>query len=298
MRALFARRCDGIFDGTVLQEWKRSKRPFYNDVRGVNVVNVFEQEVQLMKSPLLLNCDIGESFGAWSMGRDAEVMPYIDCANIACGFHASDPSTMRKTVALAVANEVCIGAHPGYPDLVGFGRRSMQCSAQEVEDLLLYQIGALDGICRAQGGRVQYVKPHGALYNDMMRDPALLHAVVKAVASYNSDLRLMLMATADNTGAQAIADGLGVPLWFEAFADRTYESTGHLTSRNEPGAVHHDADVVVSQAVALARGEGLSARDGSSLQLSADTLCVHGDNDSAIAAVKRIRQALADLQRV
>ncbi|MBF2937145.1 LamB/YcsF family protein, partial [Pseudomonas aeruginosa] len=146
---------------------------------------------------LLLNCDIGESFGAWSMGLDAEVMPLIDCANIACGFHAGDPGTMRRTVALAVEHGVRIGAHPGYPDLVGFGRRSLACSAQEVEDLLLYQIGALDGLCRAQGERVRYVKPHGALYQDMMRDPAILAAVLRALAAYDRTLPLMLMSTRD-----------------------------------------------------------------------------------------------------
>lgn len=251
-----------------------------------------------MNTPLLLNCDIGESFGAWTMGCDAEVMPYIDCANIACGFHASDPATMRKTVALALANDVRIGAHPAYPDLVGFGRRSMNCSPQEIKDLLLYQIGALEGICRAQGGRVQYVKPHGALYNDMMRDPKLLRAVVKAVAAYGGELRLMLMATRDNAAALALAAEFDVPLWFEAFADRAYDPAGHLVSRSLPGAVHHDTEAVVGQALALARGESLVASDGRPLHLQVDTLCVHGDNAGSIAAVQRIRQALEEPQKV
>ncbi|MBF3031205.1 5-oxoprolinase subunit PxpA, partial [Pseudomonas aeruginosa] len=177
---------------------------------------------------LLLNCDIGESFGAWSMGLDAEVMPLIDCANIACGFHAGDPGTMRRTVALAVEHGVRIGAHPGYPDLVGFGRRSLACSAQEVEDLLLYQIGALDGLCRAQGERVRYVKPHGALYQDMMRDPAILAAVLRALAAYDRTLPLMLMSTRDNTAARALGEAHGIELWFEAFADRAYDGAGYL----------------------------------------------------------------------
>lgn len=244
---------------------------------------------------LLLNCDIGESFGAWTMGLDAEVMPYIDCANIACGFHAGDPSVMRKTVALALSHEVTIGAHPAYPDLVGFGRRSMACSAQEIQDLLHYQIGALDGICRAQGGKVSYVKPHGAMYNDMMANPAQLRAVIEAIARYNADLPLMLLAMRDNSGAQAIADEFGVTLWFEAFADRAYDSVGRLVSRNLPGAVHHDAEVIIAQAMTLARGEALTASDGSALLLKADTLCVHGDNASSIAAVQRIRHALSEL---
>lgn len=244
---------------------------------------------------LLLNCDIGESFGAWSMGLDAEVMPFIDCANVACGFHASDPQTMRRTVALAAEHDVTVGAHPAYPDLVGFGRRSMACSPDEVENILLYQIGALDGICRAEGTQVRYVKPHGALYNDMMRKPELLRAVMKAVIAYSPSLPLMLMSTRDNSAAQAVADELGVTLWFEVFADRAYDAAGMLVSRAVPGAVHHDAETVVAQAISLARGDALTASDGSALRLRADTLCVHGDNAGSVAAVQRIRQALERL---
>ena len=245
---------------------------------------------------LLLNCDIGESFGAWTMGLDAEVMPFIDCANVACGFHASDPQIMRRTVALAVQHGVMIGAHPAYPDLVGFGRRSMACSPDEVENMLLYQIGALDGICRAEGTQVSYVKPHGALYNDMMRKPELLRAVMKAAALYSPSLPLMLMSTRDNSAVQAMANELGLTLWFEVFADRAYDAAGMLVSRGLPGAVHHDAKTVATQALKLARGESLTASDGSELVLRADTLCVHGDNDGSIAAVQRIRQALKDLE--
>lgn len=244
---------------------------------------------------LLLNCDIGESFGAWTMGLDAEVMPFIDCANIACGFHASDPQIMRRTVALATQHEVKIGAHPAYPDLVGFGRRSMACTPNEVENMLLYQIGALDGICRAEGTQVRYVKPHGALYNDMMRTPELLSAVMNAVIAYSPALPLMLMSTRDNNGVQALADELGMTLWFEVFADRAYDAAGMLVSRALPGAVHHDPDVVATQALSLAKGEALTASDGSSLTLRADTLCVHGDNAGSVAAVQRIRQALESL---
>jgi UPF0271 protein len=244
---------------------------------------------------LLLNCDIGESYGAWTMGLDAEVMPFVDCANIACGFHAGDPSVMRKTVALALSHNVMIGAHPAYPDLVGFGRRSMACSPAEIQDLLHYQIGALDGICRAQGSRVRYVKPHGAMYNDMMANPAQLRAVIEAIARYDVHLPLMLLAMRDNSAAQALADEFGVQLWFEAFADRAYDSAGRLVSRQLPGAVHHDPETIIAQALTLARGEPLQASDGSDLSLSADTLCVHGDNASSVAAVQRIRQALGEL---
>ena len=243
-------------------------------------------------SRLLLNCDIGESFGNWTMGLDAEVMPFIDCANVACGFHAGDPSIMRNTVELALAHNVKVGAHPAYQDLAGFGRRSMAYSAQELQDLLHYQIGALDGICRAQGTRVSYVKPHGAMYNDMMANPAQLRAVVQAVAAYDGNLPLMLMATRDNSAAQAIGDEFGVTLWFEAFADRAYDSAGRLVSRQLPGAVHHDPDVIVQQALTLASGKPLQSNDGSALHLQANTLCVHGDNASSVNAVQRIREAL------
>ncbi|MDY7561211.1 5-oxoprolinase subunit PxpA [Pseudomonas sp. 10B1] len=243
---------------------------------------------------LLLNCDIGESYGAWTMGLDAEVMPFIDCANIACGFHAGDPSVMRKTVSLALSHNVTIGAHPAYPDLVGFGRRSMACSAAELEDLLHYQIGALDGICRAQGSRVQYVKPHGAMYNDMMAKPEQLRTVIQAIARYDVQLPLMLLSTRDNSTAQAVGDEFGVTLWFETFADRAYDSSGHLVSRQLPGAVHHDPETIIAQALTLAHGQPLRASDGSDLLLTSDTLCVHGDNASSVAAVKRIRQALGE----
>src|SRR5690606_3543732 len=232
---------------------------------------VFLTGYRLMTVPLL-NCDVGESFGAWKMGRDADVMAYIDCANIACGFHAGDPDVMRRTIGYAVANDVRIGPHPGYPDLVGFGRRSLAVSAQEAENLLLYQIGALDGVCRAEGTRVRYVKPHGALYNDMAANHELLRATMRAVKAYDPALPLLVMSTADITSVRALAEEEGVTLWFEVFADRAYEPTGQLVSRREPGAVHHDEATIVAQAVTLAKGEALRARDGSVLHLAADTL--------------------------
>lgn len=243
---------------------------------------------------LLLNCDMGESFGAWRMGLDEEVMPYVDCANIACGFHASDPLTMRRTVRLAIDHGVRIGAHPAYPDLVGFGRRSMNCSTAEVEALLLYQIGALDGICRAEGGRVSYVKPHGALYNDMMRQPQLLRAVMTAVHRYDPQLPLMLLARRDNAAAQAMAQELGLALLFEAFADRAYDADGYLLGRDQPGAVHHQPERILEQTLRLARGEPL-ATTGGPLVLQADTLCVHGDNTESVAVVQQIAEALGTL---
>lgn len=243
-----------------------------------------------------LNCDMGESFGNWSLGMDEAVMPHVDCANIACGYHASDPHVMRRTVALAVRHGVRIGAHPGYPDLMGFGRRSMACSAEEVEDMVLYQVGALAGLCRAEGGRLAYVKPHGALYNDMARDPGLLEGVMRAVRAFDPDLPLMLMATADPEPSRRLAAAMGVTIWFETFADRAYDAQGHLVSRRQPGAVHHDQATIVAQAVTLARGEPLTAMEGTRLHLPCDSLCVHGDNPESVAAVKAIREAFQDLE--
>ncbi|MEC7377271.1 MAG: 5-oxoprolinase subunit PxpA, partial [Pseudomonadota bacterium] len=177
---------------------------------------------------LKLNADMGESFGPWVMGLDHEVMPHVDLANIACGFHASDPDVMRKTVRLAKRHGVGIGAHPAYPDLVGFGRRSMACSPEEIENLVLYQLGALQGICRAEGTGLCYVKPHGALYNDMARDPERFAAVARAVRAFDPELPLMTLAMRDTSALKAQAEEQGVTLWFEAFADRAYDSDGRL----------------------------------------------------------------------
>jgi 5-oxoprolinase (ATP-hydrolysing) subunit A len=245
---------------------------------------------------ILLNADMGESFGPWVMGRDHEVMPHVDLANVACGFHASDPDVMRRTVRLARQHAVRVGAHPAYPDLVGFGRRSLACSAEEIENLVLYQLGALAGLCRAEGLEVSYVKPHGALYNDMARDTEILAAVMRAILAYDPALPLMTLATRDTSPARRLAEAEGVTLWFEAFADRAYDGEGRLVSRREPGAVHHDPEVIVDQAVRIATGQPLTASDGSELTLSADTLCVHGDNPESIAAVKAIRQALTEIE--
>ena len=243
-----------------------------------------------------LNCDLGESFGSWSMGMDQAVMPYIDMANIACGFHASDPLIMRDTVALAKQHRVQIGAHPAYPDLVGFGRRSMVCSFDEIYSMVLYQLGALQGICQSSGEQMRYVKPHGALYNDMMQQPDVLRAILQAVVDFDGGLPVLVMATADNSEQQQLADELGASLMFEAFADRAYDEQGMLVNRRVEGAVYHDQQQVVTQAVAIARGEAIETlSSGVKVALKADTLCVHGDNDASLQAVKAIRQALNNL---
>lgn len=245
---------------------------------------------------LQLNCDIGESFGAWTMGMDADVMPYVDQANIACGFHAGDPLVMQRTVRLALMHDVTLGAHPAYPDLVGFGRRSMSCSPDEVTAMVRYQIGALMSIAAAEGGQIRYVKPHGALYNDMMRKPVILEAVFKALADLPQPLALMAMSTANNQPLRDMAASFFVPLWLETFADRAYDDAGFLVSRSEPGAVHHDQETIVAQAKALASGLPIQTHSGKMLTLEADTLCVHGDNPESIAAVRAIRKALSPAQ--
>lgn len=241
---------------------------------------------------LQLNCDMGESFGPWSMGVDEQVMPLVDSANIACGFHASDPLTMTRTVRLAVEHGTRIGAHPGYPDLVGFGRRSMQCSTSEIVAMVQYQVGALEGIGRANGRRVEYVKPHGALYNDMMRDADILRAVLEAVAGYRQGLPLMVLARPDPEPVQRLAREFGVPLLFEAFADRAYDAEGFLVPRSHAGAVYQDPRRIIEQSLSLAREAAVTTLDGQRLNLVADSLCVHGDNAESVKALAQLRAAL------
>ncbi len=240
-----------------------------------------------------LNCDLGESYGAWRMGQDDQVMPLIDMANVACGFHAGDPSIMQKTVSLAAKHRVAIGAHPSYHDLAGFGRRSISHSPDEIHALILYQLGALEGLCRAEGLRLSYVKPHGALNNDMMRDMSTLEAVMAAVKSYRKDLPLMLPVTVKHEQHRKLADYVGLPILLEAFADRAYDDEGQLVSRRLPGAVHNSPDRIVDQALSFASKGGVYSSSGNWLALPADSLCVHGDNEAALSAIRAIRQALS-----
>lgn len=243
---------------------------------------------------MLLNCDLGESYGNWSMGMDAEVMPYLDQANVACGFHAGDPPTIEKTLRMAAEHGVSIGAHPAYPDLVGFGRRRMALSADELRATLHYQIAALDGMATIAGLGLDYVKPHGALYNDMMADAELREVVMAAVAAYPRPLRLMLQATADAAAHRREANRHGLALWFEAFADRCYDDDGRLLSRRRPGAVH-DRDAMLAQVRQLATDASVTTVSGSRLALEIDTLCVHGDNTEGVRAIADIRELLTDV---
>jgi len=244
---------------------------------------------------LRLNCDLGESFGSWKMGLDEHAMPFIDQANIACGFHAGDANVMQQTLALAKQHKVEIGAHPAYPDLQGFGRRSLQCSASEIINLIHYQVAALDGMARCQGLSLGYIKPHGALYNDMMSNPAVWQAVLQAVARYHQPLKLMILATADAATYQADAAAVGVSLLFEAFADRRYTDEGKLTPRSQAGAVLH-GDAVIQQVQQLLQHGSVTTQSGTLLPLQADTLCVHGDNVAAIQQLQHIRACITACQ--
>lgn len=236
-----------------------------------------------------LNCDMGEAFGAWAMGLDDKIMPFVDQANIACGFHASDPLTMSKTVALAKAHNVTIGAHPAYPDLVGFGRRNMDVAPVELKALIQYQIGALQGICAAQGTKVTYVKPHGALYNTMMENFAVLETVMQAVSELDRSLVLMVMAIPESDKVRALANQYGLTLWFEAFSDRLYTDEGRLTPRKQANAVHDSFERIEQQVMELSENGCLTTESGASLNVHADTICVHGDGAHAVEAVQRIR---------
>jgi len=241
--------------------------------------------------PLKLNCDLGESFGAWTMGLDAEIMPYIDQANIACGFHAGDPLVMRNTLALAKQHKVEVGAHPGYRDLAGFGRRSIPHTADELHALLTYQIAALDGMAQAQGLTLSYVKPHGALYNDMMANTELRAQVMQCLAEFHRPLKLMLLATADTEQHLQEAARFNLALSFEAFADRCYDDNGRLLPRSLDNAVHNH-EQTLAQVQQLCEDSCVTTVSGQRLTLQADTLCVHGDNPTAVQAVKAIRQLI------
>jgi UPF0271 protein len=236
-----------------------------------------------------LNCDLGESFGAWQMGSDDLIMPYIDMANIACGFHAGDPSVIKRTLSLACKHDVEIGAHPSYPDLQGFGRRSMKLSEQEIIDMLHYQIAALDGLAQIEGTSLSYVKPHGALYNDMMQHEHIFNAVATAVASYPKALKLMILGTSDNSVQQQIAASLNLTLLYEGFADRRYLPSGALTPRSQHGAVLSEQESL-AQVVQLVTSKSVTSHCGRQIPLKLDTLCVHGDNPAAIELVKKIKQ--------
>jgi UPF0271 protein len=237
-----------------------------------------------------LNADMGEAFGVYPLGRDAELLAVVTSANVACGFHAGDPTVMDRTVALAVEAGVAVGAHPGFPDLRGFGRRRIDADPADVERDVLYQVGALQAFARAHGTRVVHVKPHGALYNQAAEEEALAQAVARGVARAGRELALVGLATTGVMRRTAEAEGLRFAA--EAFADRRYERDGTLQSRRVPGSVSDDPAAAADQAVRIARDGVVVAVDGTEVRLRADTLCLHGDNPAAVANARAVRQAL------
>lgn len=236
-----------------------------------------------------LNSDVGESFGNWTMGDDAAIFRSVSSANVACGFHAGDPSTIAQTCRDAVAAGITIGAHVGYRDLAGFGRRFMDCSPTELADDVLYQLGALDAMAGAAGSRIRYVKPHGALYNTIVTHQAQAQAVVDAVKAFGGDLPLLLLPGSVALAAAEAAGLRGVP---EAFADRAYNPDGTLVSRREPGAVLHDEQTIAANMVRLATENTIIARDGSTIRTTAESICLHGDTAGAVSMAAAVRRGL------
>jgi UPF0271 protein len=236
-----------------------------------------------------INCDMGESFGPWQMGTDAEVLPHITSANIACGAHAGDPSVMRRTVRMARAAAVRVGAHPGFADLQGFGRREMKVDPAELEDSLIAQIGALIAIAQAEGAPLQHVKAHGALYNMAAREPALAAAIARAIAACGANL---IMFGLPNSPMIEAGKAAGLRVAAEGFADRSYEEDASLTPRSRPGAVIHDPDAVVLRALRMVRDGIVLTSGGREVPLAVDTICLHGDTPGAPELARRIHEAL------
>ena len=240
-----------------------------------------------------LNCDMGESFGAYTIGMDDQVMQHITSANIACGFHAGDPMVMHKTVKLAVENRVGIGAHPGYPDLLGFGRRNMACTPEEIQQYIIYQIGALNAFCKVHNTRLTHVKPHGALYLDAVENESTARAIATGIMTLDPSLRFVALAGKKGETMRRMGQEMGLKVVYEAFPDRAYTPDGTLVPRKQPGAVICDPEEVAQRALDMAKGF-VTAVDGTPIQLTAQTLCVHGDNPEAINLVKTIRKILKE----
>ena len=238
-----------------------------------------------------LNCDLGESFGAYRCGSDSEVIPHISSANVACGFHASDPLWMHKTVQLAKQHNVAIGAHPGFPDLVGFGRREMAVSIPELKAMVQYQIGALQAFCKAQGAPLCHVKPHGAMYNMAAKKKDMAIAICEAIAEVDSQLILLGLS-----GSQMLeaAKEVGLPWASEVFADRSYEEDGSLTPRSRPDAVITDENLAIDRVLQMVQQGTVTARGGKTIAIQADSICLHGDGAKAVEFACRIRHALTD----
>jgi UPF0271 protein len=238
-----------------------------------------------------LNCDMGESYGAWKMGADAEIMPFISSANIACGFHAGDPATIRVTVRLAVDRGVAVGAHPSLPDLQGFGRRAMKIAPQDMYDLVIYQAGAVEAFARAAGAKLHHVKCHGALYNMAVNDEALSEAMARAVGDLGGDVILYALS---NSLMMRVAQARGLRVAGEVFADRGYLDDGTLAPRGTPGAMIEDEARAVAQALAMIEQGQVASLGGRRVPVAADTLCLHGDQPGAVAFARALRKSFAE----
>jgi UPF0271 protein len=242
-----------------------------------------------MNRAVNLNADLGESFGAWTMGRDDQMLPLVNSANVACGFHAGDPAVMRRTVALAKQHGVSIGAHPSFPDLQGFGRRRMDIAEAELEALLVYQIGALQALAHAEGARVTHVKPHGALNNMACVDAKLARTVARAVRAVDASLILLAPVL-----SQLVAAGqeAGLPVVQEVYADRAYADDGTLLPRSKPGAVLHGAEECVRHVLRMVQTNALHTVGGKTLPVPVQSICVHGDDPEAVATAQAVGEAL------
>lgn len=236
-----------------------------------------------------LNSDLGESFGRYTLGMDDKIIPLITSANVACGYHASDPVVMAKTIALAKNAGIRVGAHPGFPDLMGFGRRNMSVTPQEAENYVLYQLGALDAFCRANGIAMQHVKPHGALYNMAAKDYKLAEGICRAIKKFND--KLIVLALSGGELAHVASD-MGLPVAQEVFADRAYEEDGTLVNRRKAGAMITDEDEAVCRVVRMVKEQKVTAITGRDIPIHADSVCVHGDGVKALAFVEKIRATL------
>ncbi|MBF4695246.1 LamB/YcsF family protein [Fusibacter ferrireducens] len=236
-----------------------------------------------------INSDLGESFGNYTLGMDAALLSLISSANIACGWHAGDANVMAQTVRDALENNVAIGCHPGFPDLLGFGRRTIQVSPQELKNYVKYQIGALNAFVTSEGGVLKHVKPHGAMYNMAARDEKLAHAIAEAIYEINPEMKLMGLS-----GSQMItsAQRLGLKTISEVFADRAYLSDGSLVPRSQKGAVIHDREKAIEQVMQMVKTQTVTALSGEKIEIEADSICVHGDNQKAIEFVMGIRKHL------
>lgn len=248
-----------------------------------------KEDAAVSRMTVDMNSDLGEGFGAWTMGDDKAILASVSSANIACGFHAGDASIMRQTVKLCAEKGVAIGAHVSYPDLIGFGRRNMACSPQEVYDYCLYQIGALQAFCHAEGVTLQHVKPHGAMYNQAAKDKKLADAIAAAVKTVGGQIILMGLA---NSEFETAARDAGVKFASEAFADRAYLRDGSLMPRSREGSVIHDAASAAQRVVQMVTKGTVTADDGTEIQFKPNSICMHGDTKEAVDMAAAVRQAL------